>query len=135
MRKQAVQEYRSGLIQRLQSSIIKSGNDLGKDSCPVTHHFAPGIYCREIFIPAGICLVGARHKYAHPNVLSKGKVQVYTEHEGLVEYTAPYTYISVAGVKRVIVALEDSVWTTFHSCTSTDLAEIEREVIILEEAL
>ena len=131
-RKQAVQKYRSSLITRLQSDILKSEHSLPLDACPVTHHFAPGIYCREIHIPAGVCIVGARHRHSHPNTISKGAVQVFTEQEGLVEYYAPCTFISVAGVKRVILALEDTVWTTYHSTHSTDLNEIEREVIISE---
>lgn len=77
----------------------------------------------------------ARHRYAHPNILSAGAVQVYTEFEGLVEYRAPHTFISKAGVKRVILALEDAVWTTVHVTNSTDLADIEREVIIPEDTV
>lgn len=132
-RKQAVQKFRSSLITRLQSDILASECKLSADDCPVTHHFAPGIYCREIHIPAGVVLVGARHRYSHPNTISQGRVQVFTEQEGLVEYQAPLTFVSVAGVKRVILALEDTVWTTYHTTQSTDLADIEREVIIPED--
>ena len=29
------------------------------------HHFSDGLYARELFIPAGVCLVGALHKTTH----------------------------------------------------------------------
>ncbi len=37
------------------------------------HHFADGIYARELFIPAGVCLVGALHKTNHLFTVSQGE--------------------------------------------------------------
>ena len=39
--------------------------------CPLTHSFSSGIYVREIFIPAGMFVVGKIHKHDHPNFLLK----------------------------------------------------------------
>jgi hypothetical protein len=125
----AVQLARRSAILQMQQSILDSGNAVGPESCPVQHHFAPGAYGREMSLPAGMVVVGKIHKHAHVNVISKGRVQVFTEHEGVQELCAPCTFVSSPGTKRVVHVIEDTVWTTVHVTNRTDLAEIEREVI------
>jgi len=63
------------------------------------------------------------------NVISQGRVRVFTEQEGLLELAAPCTFVSSPGTKRAVLVLEETVWTTVHVTDKTDLAEIEREVI------
>lgn len=94
----------------------------------VVHHFAPGIYAREMHIPAGVILTGKEHKTEHLNVLSKGEITVWTE-QGMQRVCAPFTTVSKPGAKRVGFAHTDCVWTTFHVTDETDLAKIEAEVI------
>lgn len=99
--------------------------------CPLQHTFAPGLYIRTIFIPAGTLLAGKIHKHAHGNVLSMGEVLVITEEGGLEHLRGPMTMVSSAGTKRAVRALTDVVWTTMHlnPTNETDLAKIEEEVI------
>lgn len=124
-----VQQLRREAIMWLHKEIVDGGHDVGADSCKVFHHFAPGSYGRELHMPAGMIVIGKIHKHAHINVISKGYVVVVTEHDGVLEYTAPCTFVSKPGTKRVVLTLEDTVWTTMHVTDKTDLAEIEREVI------
>ncbi len=42
---------------------------------------------------------------------------------------APHTFISKAGVQKVVVVHEDCQWQTLHVTDKTDLEEIEKEVI------
>lgn len=96
---------------------------------PLTHRFADGVYAREIFLPAGTVVVGKIHKFGHLNVITKGKCIVLTEF-GVETLEAPYTFISKPGTKRVVGAIEDTVWTTFHGVgKETDLGEIEKQII------
>ena len=129
MRERALQLGRREAILRLQDAIISEGRDVGPASCPVKHHFAPGSYGREMTLQAGMVVVGKIHKHAHINVISKGRVQVFTEQAGVLELAAPCTFVSSPGTKRVVYVLEETVWTTVHVTDKTDLAEIEREVI------
>jgi hypothetical protein len=99
------------------------------ENCPLTHKFSPGIYVREIFIPKGMCVVGKIHKHDHPNILLKGEVLVATEFAGSERLKAPLSMISKAGTKRIVYAVEDSVWITIHPTQETDLGKIEEEVI------
>lgn len=111
---------------REQGASVTPGNT--DDMCPITHHFAPGLYAREIFIPAGVLIVGKIHRHAHVNTISRGRVVVATEF-GLNELVAPVTFVSQPGTKRAVLAHEDTIWTTYHPTDETDLAKIEEYVI------
>lgn len=101
--------------------------DPDKD-CPVKHIFAPGAYAREILLPQGSVVVGKIHRHAHLNFITKGRVRVVTE-SGAIEMTAPYTFVSEVGTKRVVYAVEETIWTTVHITNETDLEKIEDYVI------
>jgi hypothetical protein len=94
------------------------------------HTFTEGVYCREIFIPAGSCIVGKIHRHAHINFISKGHVTVLTK-DGLKELRGPCTMVSNAGTKRALYAHEDTIWTTIHANpdNETDLGRLEDLII------
>lgn len=100
--------------------------------CPVKHYFAPGLYAREITMPAGVCVVGKIHKHSHVNTISKGRCRVVTEF-GSEVYAAPVSFVSLAGTKRAVYVEEETVWTTYHPTVvceiETDLEKIEKAVI------
>lgn len=112
----------------LQETIKGHEAEVPDSTAPVKHHFAPGAYAREITLPAGVVIVGKLHRHEHISVISKGRVAVLTD-AGKQVLQAPCTFISPAGVKRVVMALEETVWTTVHITNETDLAAIERETI------
>ena len=113
------------------AQIVKLENELRKlqtfDIEPV-HHFAKGIYARELTIPAGTIITGKVHRTEHLNIVSKGCITVWTE-EGMKTVSAPFTMVSNPGTKRVGYAHEDTVWTTVHGTEKRDLEELERELI------
>lgn len=119
-------------IETLKRHIETSGVGLPAESCPVQHYFAPGAYAREITMPAGMVVIGHRHRHAHVNIVSKGRVRVFTEQEGEREFVAPCTFISSPDTQRAVEILEETVWTTVHVTDKTDLAEIAREVLYPE---
>ena len=90
------------------------------------HYFAPGIYARELHIPAGVMLTGKIHKYPQLNILSKGRIKVLTDN-GVVDVEAPFTVVSPAGTKRIALAVTDCVWTTILQTDETDPAIIEKK--------
>lgn len=105
-----------------------AAGQLVEPEMPLKHYFTEGAYARELTMPAGSMVVGKIHKHAHLNFITKGKVAVVTEF-GKEVFTAPYTFISQPGTKRVVYILEDTVWTTVHVTTETDLEKIEDYVI------
>ena len=96
--------------------------------CPLVHHCAPGVYAREIRVPAGTLCVGKIHIHSHLNIISHGSGFVATE-TGREYFNAPYTFVSDVGTKRAVHAITDVIWTTIHLTEKTDLAEIEAEII------
>lgn len=94
------------------------------------HTFTEGVYCREIFIPAGSVIVGKIHKHEHINFISKGRVTVLTK-DGLQDLEGPCTMVSSKGTKRALYAHEDTVWTTIHAnpTNETDLSKLEDTII------
>jgi len=98
------------------------------ESCPVTHHFAPGMYGREFHLPKGHVVVGKIHKHSHLSTIIQGEVSVLTE-MGTERLKAPHVFVSHPGAKRVVYAHEYTIWVTFHPTEETDLEKIEDHVI------
>ena len=113
-------------IVRLQSEMIPIQCDLPTPG----HHFAPGMYLRELTVPAGMLIVGKIHKHAHFLMVLKGRAFVTSEF-GNEEVSAGYIGVSQPGVKRVVYGIEDTLFVTVHANKedSQDLEEIEAEHI------
>lgn len=92
------------------------------------HHFAPGVYMRELFIPKGVLLTGKIHKTEHLNIVASGEIKVWTE-DGMKVIKAPAVIHSMPGIKRVGLALEDTVWITVHATEEKDLGKLEEQLI------
>lgn len=96
--------------------------------CPVRHHFACGVYVREMFIPKGTILVGKIHREETVNICSMGDISVLTE-KGLMRFRAPAIVVSAPGIKKVGYTHEDTVWINIHPTEETDLEKIEARFI------
>jgi hypothetical protein len=118
-------------ICKLQAALghsIASG-ELQEVGAELTHTFAPGVYMRTAYIKAGSIIVGKIHKHKHGNILSHGKATVMTESGGLQHIEGFLSMVSEAGTKRAVYAHTDLIWTTIHLTDSTDLEQIEKELI------
>lgn len=102
-----------------------------------THTFLPGIYIREIIIPAGVGAVSKVHNTAHPvfvcgicdvyNALTNEVVNVYGYWKGITE----------PGTRRVFHVFSETIVTTVHSVPfitgeENAYSEIEKEALALE---
>lgn len=109
-------------------NLAKTMVNMEQTECPVTHRFANGCYLREIFMPAGTVVVGKIHATEHFNVILTGEVTVVTA-EWSKRFKAPHTFVSGAGVQKVVYTHSDCQWQTLHVTDKTDLEEIEKDVI------
>ncbi len=93
------------------------------------HHFAPGIYVRELHIPADMITTSKIHKTEFLSILAKGKRKTLINGQ-MREITAPHISVSPPGFKRASMTLEDSVWITVHANPDncTDIDELERRL-------
>lgn len=91
---------------------------------PVKHYFSPGVYAREIKIPAGTLLTGRIHKFEQLNILSGGEISVLTQ-DGMKQVSAPFTVVSPPGTRRIAYAHTECTWTTILATEETDPDKIE----------
>jgi hypothetical protein len=104
--------------------------------CPLTHHFSPGIYCREILMPGGTFVVGHTHKTQHLNVILSGKVYVLMD--GKIQYIeGPAVIESNPGVRKVLLIEEETRWMTVHSNPSDnrDICSLEEEMVVIDDEM
>lgn len=93
-------------------ALLRQLPPLPSPSVRTRHYFAPGIYARELFIPAGACLIGLRHRDAGMS-FCLGDITVATE-DGPKRVTGYQVVNAPAGVKRAAVTHSDTWWTTIH---------------------
>lgn len=113
-------------IDRLQAVMVSMPQiDLSKHT---QHHFADGMYCRELFRPADTTIVGKVHRKEHLYIVLSGEVTVISD--GYRErLKAPRIIVSKPGTKRAVYAHVDSICATVHRTDSRNLDEIEAELI------
>jgi hypothetical protein len=90
------------------------------EEAPVFHKFTPGMYIREIHIPADTIFTSATHKTQHPFVISKGVCDICNEVGEVQRLSAPHTGITMPGTRRIFMVHKDLVLTTFHATNLTD---------------
>jgi hypothetical protein len=129
--------YEANLKVRSQLDAIEEemskGETIAISDFPLRHHFANGMYAREMFLPAGTLITGKIKKDEHISVISAGEVYEATEH-GAQHIAAPHTFISAPGTKRLVYALRDTVWTTIHRTDETDVDKIDDELTVRTHA-
>ncbi len=102
-----------------------------------SHVFLPGMYIREIIIPAGVGAVSKIHNTAHPvfvcgicdvyNVLTNEVVNVYGYWKGITE----------PGTRRVFNAIQETIISTCHAIPfitgeENAYSESQKEALALE---
>lgn len=81
---------------------------------PLVHLFTPGLYVRQIEIPAGTLLTSMEHSTEHPFVILSGTIDVISDFEE-IQYVGPCMGVTKPGTKRLLFAHTDTVWLTFHA--------------------
>jgi len=107
--REKIENLEKELLANDHPSIVKGNSD----SFPLKHSFSDGVYIREMLMHEGGIVIGKLHKYSHTWFLMQGKIMVATD-LGTNTYTAPCYVNAPAGAKRVIHAIEDSVFINVH---------------------
>ena len=127
-------------IQKLQELLISEADGvniegdgktiLHSDNFPLKHTFADGIYIRQMDMKTGSAVIGAIHNHLHAWFLLTGRLVVATE-DLIEEYVAPCYVLATPGSKRVIYAVEDSIFVNVHKNPNNikDIEELEKEIV------
>jgi hypothetical protein len=91
----------SAEIDRFESALLAAGGErrVGgvNDIFPLIHRFVPGMYCREIFMPAGSVMTTMIHMYEHFAFILTGKARVVSEQGGDEIIEAPAIIVTKPG--------------------------------------
>lgn len=114
-------------VERLESIMFQMPGHVTE--LPVRHIFAKGLYARELTIPQGMVAAGKVHCQEHLFIISKGDISVLTE-DGPVRVKAPHILVTQPGTKRVVFAHEETVVTTVHATTETNIKALETDLVV-----
>jgi uncharacterized protein YjdB len=92
------------------------------------HTFHGGMYCREVWRPAGVLVIGKVHKKEHFYVIMYGTVRI-TTNDGVQSITGPCVLSSTPGTKRAVYAETDALCATFHRVDSSTVDDAEMELV------
>ncbi len=92
--------------------------------CPVIHHFGPGIYIREVHIPAGSFAVGHAQRYEQLNIMLAGVLAVTDDNGELKIMRAPFIFTGQPGRKFGYV-IEDVIWQNVYATDERDIDVLE----------
>ena len=129
-------------IQALQDMLIAKADGINiegdginivhSDNFPLKHTFADGIYVRQMDMKTGSAVVGAIHNHLHVWFLLTGRLAVATE-DNVEEFIAPCYVVAKPGSKRVIYAMEDSIFVNIHKNPKNikNIEKLEKEIVSL----
>ena len=112
-------------------NIEGDGNSIvHSDNFPLKHTFADSIYIRQMDMKADSMVIGAIHNHLHAWFLLTGHLAVVTE-GSTEEFIAPCYVLATPGSKRVIYAMEDSIFVNIHKNPNNikDIDELESEIV------
>ena len=96
--------------------------------CKEKHYFGPGLYVREVTMPAGAAVIGKSHKTEHLCVMLQGRMRVKNENGEVVELVAPATFVGKPG-KKIAYILETVVFQNIFATEETDIEKLEHMFI------
>jgi quercetin dioxygenase-like cupin family protein len=120
----AVPLDKKGHLEAMEAELLKHP----QVEAPLTHHFAPGVYMREVFMPAGCIFIGHEHTTEHFNIVLSGAGKVVIDGQ-TSRIVAPCVFSSGVGVRKAIIIEEDMRWLTVHPTDETDIEKLEAKLI------
>ena len=122
-----------GLHERI-DSVIEKMMTMQQADTPVIHRFSPGLYIREIHIPAGVFSIGHLQRTEHFNVMLKGRVIIINKDGTTTDFIAPQSYTAKPG-RKVGYIVDDMVWQNIYATDETDIDKLEEMFLDKNEAV
>ena len=119
-------QFRTDII-TFEEKVKEMPENLGEDPFPLEHTFLDGLYVRQVTVPPNTLTVTKIHKQENVFFLLKGTISIVTD-KGIEQISAPYTGITKAGTKRVILHHDEVVFTTVHATDKKDVEAVEEQI-------
>lgn len=118
---QGMRQLAAGMsVEQVESAMLA----LPQADAPVVHRFGPGIYIREVSIPAGVLAIGHAQRMEHMNVMLKGRVTMLNDNGTTTELVAPMVFVGKPG-RKIGYVHEDMVWQNIYATNETDIEKLE----------
>lgn len=114
-------------IDELEAEMLKN---LPPVDCPVIHTFTPGLYSRQIFMPAGSLATSRIHQTEHQFTISLGSALVKINDHQWERLEAPYNGKTQPGTRRILYIESDCIWTCYHPTDIMPENDSEEAVLI-----
>lgn len=111
-------------VMALKAEVLK----LPQVELPTTHTFHGGMYCRQVWRPAGTVIIGKVHKKEHFYLVVEGTISVTTD-DGVVTVTGPHLLCSTPGTSRAVYAETDALCMTIHRTDAVDVEAAEADLV------
>ena len=95
---------------------------------PTQHVFHGGMYCRQVWRPAGTVIIGKVHKREHFYMVVEGTISVTTD-GGVATITGPHLLCSMPGTQRAVYAMTDALCLTIHRTDAVDVEAAEADLV------
>lgn len=92
--------------------------------CVVTHHFGPGVYIRQVTVPAGVFAISHHHRFPHTNLVLAGAIAMRQDDGPIHVVKAPHFYVAPPG-RKMGLAFADIVWVNIFATEETDVEKLE----------
>lgn len=107
-------------IEQVESHLL----DLPQVECPVIHHFGPGIYIREVTLPAGSLVIGHAQRFEHLNIMLTGAVAMAGDDGQTKVLRAPLIFVGKPG-RKIGYVLEHCIWQNVYATEERDIDKLE----------
>ena len=121
------------------AQILRAEAFLAQNPAPLpdaVHHFAQGMYARELTIPADWYITGKTHSKEHIFIVLSGDITVWTE-QGMQRVGAGFMTVGKPGTKRIAHAHSETrcIAISENPSNTHDLEKLEAEIIQPEVSL
>jgi len=123
-----VAQHNTGLAAGKIDSLRRELSGQPQVECPVSHHFGPGIYIREVVMPAGTVVVGKYHRHDHLCNMIEGRMIVVGEDGERKEVVAPAVFMAKKGRKTAYI-FETVRFQNIFSTDETDVEKLEHMLV------
>jgi hypothetical protein len=112
------------LTSRNVPALIEKLLELPQPRIDVRHIYGHHIYMRELVIPAGMLIVGRRHRTTHGCILVRGRLVFFNDDGTRTEAAAPLEFEAGPG-RKIAQALEETVFVNSHLTDETDVDTLD----------
>lgn len=114
----------ASLLDKKVGALLDNSKDIKQIHCEEKHHFGPGLYIKEVTMPAGSVIVGKHHKMEHMCNMMSGRMIIVNPDGTRHELVAPITFMAKPG-RKVAYIIETVVFQNIYSTDETDIEKLE----------